>query len=88
MRRRRCGKPRCRCIHGHPHSDRVLAVHRAGRVALRAIDPVAGGSIEEGVAAWRAFRRDRMELAESCRGLLAAVERLGRMRQVLPAGIR
>lgn len=88
VRKRRCGKARCRCVRGHPHTDRVLAVRCAGRVALRALDPIEGASIEDGVAAWRGFRRDRVELAGACRGLLQAVDRLGRMRRVQPAAIR
>ena len=87
-RKRRCGKPRCRCVRGHLHTDRVLAVRRAGRVALRALDPVDDAPIEDGVAAWRSFRRCRGELMSACRDLVEAVDRLGRMRQVKPGGLR
>lgn len=55
---------------------------------MRALDPIKGASIEDGVAAWRGFRRDRVELAGACRGLLQAVDRLGRRRRVQPAAIR
>lgn len=79
-RRRRCGKPRCRCLQGHPHRDRVLAVRRAGRVSVRGLDPAADAAIEEGVAAWHGFRRQRGELATACRGLLRAVDRLAALR--------
>ena len=88
VRRRQCGKPRCRCVRGHPHTDRVLAFRHAGRVALRALDPIEDASIENGVAAWRSFRRERVELAGACRGLLQTVDRLGRMRRVPPAELR
>lgn len=87
-RQRRCGKPRCRCVRGHPHKDRVLAIRRSGRVALRALDPIDDAPIEEGVAAWRMFRRHRRELTEACRGLIEAVDRLGRMRRAQPRGLR
>lgn len=79
-RRRRCGKLRCRCLRGHPHQDRVLAVRRAGRVSVRGLDPAADAAIEEGVAAWHGFRRQRGELAAACRGLLRAVDRLATLR--------
>lgn len=88
IRKRRCGKPRCRCVRGYPHTDRVLAVRRAQRVALRVLDPVEDAPIEDGVSAWRSFRRDRRELGCACRELIEAVDRLGRMRRVRPAGIR
>lgn len=87
VRKRRCGKPRCRCVRGYPHADRVLAVRRAQRVALRVLDPVEDVPIEDGVSAWRSFRRDRRELGGACRELIEAVDRLGRMRRVRP-GIR
>lgn len=79
-RRRRCGKPRCRCLRGHPHQDRVLAVRRAGRVNVRGLDPAADAGIEEAVTAWRGFRRQRGELAAACQGLLRAVDRLAALR--------
>lgn len=86
-RKRRCGKPRCRCVRGSLHTDRVLAVRCAGRVTLRALDVVEDAAVEDGVRAWRSFRRDRRELGSACRGLIEAVERLGRLRRVRPAGM-
>lgn len=83
-RRRRCGKPRCRCVQGRLHQDRVLALRHAGRVVVRCLDPVEDGSIEEAVVAWRLFRRRRHELVEACRSLVQAVDRLGRLRQTKP----
>lgn len=87
-RQRRCGKPGCRCVEGRLHADRVLAVRQAGRVAVRALDPIEDEPIEDGVAAWRGFRRDRRELGGACRELLEAVDRLGRARRRPPLGSR
>ena len=88
IRKRRCGKPRCRCVRGELHADRVLAVRCAGRVRLRALDVVEDTALEDGVRAWRGFRRDRCELGSACRGLIKAVDRLGRMRQLRSTGMR
>lgn len=88
IRKRRCGKARCRCVRGHLHADRVLAVRRGQRVAVRILDPAEDAPIEDGVNAWRGFQRDRRELGNACRDLLEAVGRLGRMRQVSPGGLR
>ena len=88
IRKRLCGHPRCRCVRGHPHQDRVLAIRREGRVALRRLDPVADAATEEAVLAWRLFRRYRIELASACRGLIQAVDRLGRLRQAKTGGSR
>lgn len=87
-RRRQCGKPRCRCLRGHPHQDRVLALRRAGRVSVRGLDPAADAAIEEGVAAWQGFRRQRGELAAACRGLLRAVDRLAALRSARAGAAR
>lgn len=87
-RRRECGKPRCRCLRGQPHQDRVLAVRRAGRVSVRGLDPTADAAIEDGVAAWHGFRRQRGELAAACRGLLRAVDRLAELRLARGSGAR
>jgi hypothetical protein len=87
-RKRRCGKPGCRCLEGRLHADRVLAIRRAGRTAVRALDPMEDEPIEDGVAAWRGFRRDRQELGSACRELLETVDRLGRARLRLPSGSR
>lgn len=87
-RRRQCGKPRCRCLQGHPHRDRVLAVRRAGRVSVRGLDPAADAAIEEAVMAWHGFRRQRGELAAACRGLLRAVDRLAVLRSARAGAAR
>lgn len=79
-RRRRCGKPRCRCVRGHLHRDRVLAIRGAGRVSVRGLDPVADAAVEQAVAAWHGFRRQRGELVAACRGLLQVVDRLAGLR--------
>lgn len=86
-RRRRCGKPQCRCVRGQLHEDRVLAVRRAGRVAVRCLDPVEDTATEEAVIAWRLFRRRRHEMVETCQALLRAVDRLGHLRQAMPGGL-
>lgn len=87
-RKRLCGQLRCRCVRGHPHQDRVLAVRRGGRVALRRLDPVGDAATEEAVLAWRRFRRYRAGLASACRGLIQAVDRLGQLRQTKTGGSR
>lgn len=87
-RRRRCGKPRCRCVRGAPHQDRVLAVRRAGRVKVRGLVPEQDTAVEQAVAAWHGFRRQRGELAAACRGLLQAVDRLADLRLARGADAR
>lgn len=87
-RQRRCGKPRCRCLRGHPHRDRVLAVRRAGRLTVRGLDPATDAAVEAAVAAWHGFRRQRSELAAACRGLLRAVDRLAGLRLAQAGGLR
>lgn len=85
-RERLCGKPQCRCVRGHRHRDRVLAIRRGGRVVIRKLDTAADAATGEAVLAWRLFRRYRIELARSCRGLIAAVDRMGLLRQAKTGG--
>ena len=87
-RRRRCGKPRCRCVRGHPHRDRVLAIRCAGRMSVRGLDPTADAAVEQAVAAWHGFRRQRGELVAACRGLLLAVDRLADLRVTWAGDVR
>ena len=87
-RRRRCGKPQCRCVEGQLHQDRVLAIRRAGVVVVRCLDPIGDAATEEAVVAWRLFRRQRHKLVEACQALVQAVDRLGRLRQAKPGGLR
>ena len=87
-RERLCGKPQCRCVQGHRHRDRVLAIRCGGRVVIRKLDPAADAATGEAVLAWRLFRRYRIELARSCRGLIQAVDRLGRLRRAKIGGRR
>lgn len=87
-RRRRCGKPRCRCVRGHPHRDRVLAIRCAGRVSVRGLDPTADAAVEQAVAAWHGFRRQRGELVAACQGLLQVVDRLAGLRMTRAGDVR
>jgi len=88
VRKRRCGKPRCRCVRSHPHRDRVLAIRCAGRVRVRGLDPTADAAVEQAVAAWHGFRRQRVELVAACRGLLMVVDRLAGLRAARVGGAR
>lgn len=88
VRRRRCGKPRCRCVRGQPHRDRVLAIGCAGRVSVRGLDPAADAAVEQAVAAWHGFRRQRGELVAACRGLLRVVDRLAGLRVARAGDVR
>ncbi len=87
-RRRRCGKLNCRCVRGHPHRDRVLAIQHAGRMNVRSLDPTADAAVEQAVAAWHGFRRQRGELVAACRGLLLAVDRLAGLRVTRAGDVR
>lgn len=80
-RERQCGKRRCRCVEGEPHRDRVWAVRRGGRMAVRRLGSGNEERIEAGVAAWRVFRKRRGKLARACRELMKAVDGLGRLKE-------
>jgi hypothetical protein len=81
-RRRRCGKPGCRCTRGHLHNDTVLAVQENGRrrlVSLSAIDADKYGQL---VRNWRQLQRNRRELERTFKKLLLVYDKLGRLRRM------
>ncbi|MDO8803759.1 MAG: hypothetical protein Q7R35_04960 [Elusimicrobiota bacterium] len=81
-RRRRCGKPGCRCTRGHLHNDTVLAVHENGRrrlVSLSAIDAAGYGLL---IRNWRQFQRNRRELKRTFKKLLLVYDKLGKIRRM------
>lgn len=82
VRRRRCGKVRCRCVRGHLHQDKVLAIRRGGRIQTQSLMPGDGTRELEAVQAWRRFQGSRRELLQTWSRLMREVDRLGQLRQV------
>lgn len=81
-RRRRCGRPGCRCARGELHVSQAFCVSEGGQTKhqpLRHVDP---RRLQAGVAAYGKFRAARQELRAASRQLLALVDELEQARTV------
>jgi len=81
-RRRRCGKPGCRCARGHPHNDTVLAVRENGRRRLVSLSAIDVDRYSQLARNWRQFQKNRRELEGAFAKLLLVYDKLGRIRRV------
>lgn len=82
QRRKKCGKARCQCVRGKLHQDIVLAVRQNGRPHYPTIAGLDMGEIGKWVNDWRQFRRARREMIAIFKEILAAVDGLGKLRQI------
>jgi len=72
----RCGKPNCRCNHGHLHNTAVLTLAEGGtrrNVYLRATDRP---DVKRRSAGYRKFRKSRAELVKCHVEITKAADRL------------
>ena len=81
-RRRRCGKPGCRCTRGHLHKDIVLAVHKDGRRRLVSLSVIDADKYGQLVRNWRQFQLNRRELERAFKKLLLVYDKLGKIRRM------
>lgn len=82
-RRRRCGKPRCRCARGQLHRNPTLAV--MGPAGCRRAVSVAEADFEKIsslTTSHRRFRQTRAEMVRAFGALLETFDALGRLRRV------
>lgn len=81
-RRRRCGKPGCRCTRGHLHNDTVLAVNKNGRRRLVSLSATDADKYSQLTRNWRQFQGNRRELERTFEKLLLVYDKLGRIRRM------
>jgi hypothetical protein len=81
-RRRRCGKPGCRCNRGHLHCDTVLAVNANGRRRLVSLTTADADKLGRLTWNWRQFQQTRRELEVTFERLLLVYDKLGRIRKM------
>lgn len=79
-RRRRCGRPRCRCARGRPHRGMVLA---AGPKIRRRVVSLVGtdlDTVQSSVLGYRRLRQARADMTRVFRELVETFDELGRLR--------
>jgi len=80
--RRRCGKRGCRCSRGELHAGQALSVSAGGRSRVVSTAGLDRAELAAGVQAHRELRQARSSMVRTCRELLAAVDRMARVREV------
>jgi hypothetical protein len=58
IKRRRCGKPNCRCVHDEPHETPVLSYSEGGRTKTVALRPEDVPAVEAALARYDAARAE------------------------------
>lgn len=81
-RRRRCGRPGCRCARGELHVSPAFCVSEGGRTRHRPLGQVDHDRLRASVDAYGRFRAARRELRAASQQLLALVDELERARCV------
>ena len=81
-RRRRCGRPGCRCAHGDLHVGEAFCVSEGGRTRHLAFGGVNRQRLREGAGNYRAFRAARRQLRAACRRLLVLADEMEELRCV------
>ena len=82
VRRRRCGRPRCRCAHGQLHSSLALAVGPARNRRILTVSRVDAETIRSLTLGYRQFREARAGMAQTFQALVRTFDELGRLRSV------
>jgi len=82
--RRKCGKARCGCAHGKPHSSWALSWSEEGRTRLHMIP--AGRRVELRILSrrYQEFRNSRARLVKIHQEMIGAIDQIENLRRVQP----
>ena len=81
-RKRRCGRPGCRCERGTLHVSQALSISEDGQTRHVPLSQVDRERLEEGVTNYRKFRTARQELRATYEHLRTLVDQMERLRCV------
>lgn len=82
QRRRRCGRPRCRCVQGRPHRSLALAVGPAHSRRIVTVSRMEAETVRSLTLGYRQFREARAGMARAFRDMVRTFDELGRLRSV------
>jgi len=88
VRRRKCGRPRCRCAHGRLHSSLALAAGPASNRKIVTVSRMETETIRSLTLGYRQFREARAGMARTFRALVRTFDELGRLRSVRVQDLR
>ena len=80
--RRKCGKPSCRCAHGHPLTIWVLTRSESGKHKLYPVPPTERARVRKLAAAWKRAHKARAKLLKLNAQLLALADQIVQAQRV------
>lgn len=81
---RKCGKLSCACTRGQLHRSMVLSWSERGKTQLFSIPPDRLAEVREKSEAYLRFRRTRARVSEICKGMVALLDRIEKLRREAP----
>jgi hypothetical protein len=81
---RKCGKPSCACTRGELHRSMVLSWSERGKTQLFSIPPDRLAEVREKSEEYLRFRRTRARVSEICKGMVALLDRIEKLRREAP----
>ena len=81
--RRKCGKPTCRCAHGHLHAAWVLTRSDQGQAKLLAVPPAQRARLRQLTQIYRRYQRARARWVKETAKLLVQIDQLAEA-QIVP----
>lgn len=81
-RRRRCGRPRCRCAQGRLHKSLALAVGPARSRRIVTVSRMEAETVRSLTLGYRQFREARAGLVRAFRDVVRTFDELGRLRSM------
>ena len=81
---RKCGKPSCTCTRGALHRSMVLSWSERGKTQLFSIPPDRLAQVRQKSEEYLRFRRTRARVSEICKGMVALLDRIEKLRREAP----
>ena len=81
---RKCGKPSCTCTRGELHRSMVLSWRERGKTQLFSIPPDRLAQVRQKSEEYLRFRRTRARVSEICKGMVALLDRIEKLRREAP----
>jgi hypothetical protein len=81
---RKCGKPSCTCTRGEWHRSMVLSWSERGKTQLFSIPPDRLAQVRQKSQEYLRFRRTRARVSEICKGMVALLDRIEKLRREAP----
>ncbi len=81
---RKCGKPSCACTRGELHRSMVLSWSQRGKTQLFSIPPDRLAEVRQKSQEYLRFRRTRARISRICKGMVALLDRIEKLRREAP----